>query len=105
MSVEAGATVTKALVDYFDDLERGLDVSPARRFRLEGYVQALLDSGQLSSEQLGKVISEMMDTQSSVFYRKAVVLVCRMKWLVLPCSKVHSRRRRSSYVPVCVMET
>ena len=67
MSVEAGATVTKALVDYFDDLERGLDVPPARRFRLEGYVQALLDSGQLSSEQRGKVISGRMDDPEQCF--------------------------------------
>lgn len=42
------AIAEQALTDYFSDFAAGDDVPPARRYHLEGYLQALIDAGQLT---------------------------------------------------------
>lgn len=65
MSVEIIAE--QKLHDYFRRLEQGQDVSPANRFRLEGYLQALVDQGLLAedwlSECIEKCLPEFMDRE------------------------------------------
>lgn len=42
--------VEQALVDYFSAFAEGMDVPPARRYFIEGYLQAMIDAGQLTSD-------------------------------------------------------
>lgn len=47
------------LFDYFASLQSGRDVSPAGRYRLEGYLQALLDAGVLEAAVLRERIEQI----------------------------------------------
>ncbi|HCS28360.1 MAG TPA: hypothetical protein DIW43_12955 [Spongiibacteraceae bacterium] len=45
---DAVGIASQALTDYFSAFAGGMDVPPARRYFIEGYLQALLDAGQMS---------------------------------------------------------
>ena len=48
--------VLRQLSIYFDRLKEGLDVSPAVRFRLEGYIAAGVDAGLLNEKEMNTLI-------------------------------------------------
>lgn len=47
---------------YFDDLGSNRGVAPARRFRLEGYLQAQLDAGYWLEADLREVMQTLINT-------------------------------------------
>lgn len=56
--------IEQRLVEIFTAYKQGQDVSPARRFHLEGYVQACCELQLISIEQALKL---MADTYTGVF--------------------------------------
>ena len=45
------------LADYFQRLADNIDISPAERFRLEGYLQAVLEFELISADQLTEIVN------------------------------------------------
>lgn len=81
----------QAIDDYFAAFAEGFDVPPARRFFLEGYLQALVDSGQLSREEvlgrLARACEKHLDAETAQRYRDANEIV------------LHSHMRRAPVYP------
>lgn len=45
------------LADYFQRLADNIDISPAERYRLEGYLQAALEYQLITAEQLADIVN------------------------------------------------
>ena len=48
-------TIEKLLADYFNRLAQGYDISPAERFRIEGYFKACLELGVIDAAWLNGI--------------------------------------------------
>ena len=59
--------VGQELSDYFERLTAGLDVSPAERFRLEGYIAAGVELGLLDRTTVDALITEQLYKHSAAF--------------------------------------
>jgi len=57
---------------YFEQLAKGQDVSPAQRYRLEGYLHACIDANLVEPEFLQRL---MRDHAQNVFQSNGVELV------------------------------
>mgnify|MGYP000079535872 CR=1 FL=1 len=54
-----GHKVTQMLEDYFSAFAQGMDVPPARRFFIEGYLQALVDVGELTLDEASALVEKV----------------------------------------------
>ncbi len=83
--------VIQALDSYFSNFARGMDVPPARRYFLEGYLQAMVDGGVLSQAETLTLIADTcarhFDDELANTYRSAEHLV------------LHSHMRRAPVYP------
>ena len=81
----------QAIDDYFAAFAEGFDVPPARRFFLEGYLQALVDSDQLLLrevlERLASACERHLGAEAAQRYREADGIV------------LHSHMRRAPVYP------
>ncbi len=50
-------SILEKLVYYFSELEDGRDISPAKRYRLEGYLQACVEYGGVDESWLRDCVS------------------------------------------------
>lgn len=50
--------VEQALADYFSDFAKGFGVPPARRYYLEGYLQAMIDADLLTLANAQKLVAD-----------------------------------------------
>ncbi len=51
--------IENLLQSYYQRLADGLDISPAERFRLEGYLQAVVECGLLATDALASISSRV----------------------------------------------
>lgn len=54
--------VHRQLTAYFERIVKGLDISPAQRFRLEGFIAAGIDAGLLDGDDINTVIENHVQT-------------------------------------------
>ncbi len=63
----------QALRDYFSDFAQGCDVPPARRFFIEGYLQAAIDAEILTPararEQVADICAHQLGAAAAEVYR------------------------------------